>query len=282
MSEAPDMGYTGHIFNSVIIPFVPVRLQVPAVPFQKFLRVLARGGPPGKKVIWYEYCESRAGRHAKEFLEGYSGYLQTDGYEGYDCAVKNIPGITHVGCFAHLRRYFFEASKASKANKSAQEGIKYIRRLYQLEDKLRSENLPENKFLEEREKAAGPVLEEFKSWLLKRSDEVNPTGLMGKAVNYALNQWKKMTAYLGSYHLTPDNNACENAIRPFVVGRKNWLLCGSLQGAKSSCGIYSLIETAKQNSLVPSLYLRALFEKAPYASSTEDWVKLLPWNIFTE
>jgi len=243
---------------------------------------LARGGPPGKKVIWYAYHESRAGKHAKEFLEGYCGYLQTDGFNGYDYAVKDNPAIIHVGCFAHARRKFFEASKASKVNKSAEEGIKYIRKLYDLEDALRGKNLHEDEFLKQRAEAALPILEQFKSWLLKRSKEVQPTSLMGTAIKYALNQWDKMTAYLGSYHLTPDNNACENAIRPFVVGRKNWLLCGSPQGAKSSCGIYSLIETAKQNGLVPAHYLRALFEKAPYASSSEDWEKLLPWNIFSD
>ena len=242
---------------------------------------LARGGPPGKTVVWYEYHESRSGKHAKEFLEGYSGYLQTDGYDGYGSAVKEKPEIIHVGCFAHARRKFFEASKVSKAGKSAEEGIKYIRKLYDVEDAMRSKNLSEDDFVTQRQEAAQPILEQFKKWLLKRVDEVQPTGLMGTAIKYTLNQWNKMTAYLGSYHLTPDNNACENAIRPFVIGRKNWLLSGSPEGAKSSCGIYSLIETAKQNGIVPVHYLSVLFEKAPYASSSEDWEKLLPWNIFT-
>jgi transposase len=106
--------------------------------------------------------------------------------------------------------------------------------------------------------------------------------LLGKAISYSLSQWDKMTAYLESYHLTPDNNACENAIRPFVLGRKNWLFNQSPQGAESSCGMFTLIETAKQNGLVPLYYLTALFEKAPLANSTEDWEKLLPWNIFTD
>jgi transposase len=90
-----------------------------------------------------------------------------------------------------------------------------------------------------------------------------------------------MTAYLESPYLTPDNNACENAIRPFVLGRKNWLFCKSPEGAESSCGIYSLIETAKQNGLVPLHYLTALFEQAPRATSPDDWQKFLPWNIFS-
>jgi transposase len=104
---------------------------------------------------------------------------------------------------------------------------------------------------------------------------------LGKAVAYTLKQWDKLVAYLESPYLTPDNNACENAIRPFVLGRKNWLFNKSPLGAESSCGIYSLIETAKQNGLEPLKYLRVLFEKTPHASATEDWEKLLPWNIFT-
>jgi len=250
---------------------------------QKSYMWLAHGGPPGKKVVWYEYHKSRAGKHAKEFLEGYRGYLQTDGYGGYDTAVKGLGGIVHVGCFAHARRKFFEVSKIAEKPESAEEGIKHIRKLYYLEDELRSRNLDDEKFLLERKARAGPILEKFKSWLLKRKekDKVLDSSLMGKAINYSLGQWDKMTAYLESPYLTPDNNACENAIRPFVLGRKNWLFCQSPEGAESSCGIYSLIETAKQNGLVPSHYLTAIFEKAPLASSAEDWEKLLPWNIFT-
>jgi transposase len=248
---------------------------------QKSYMWLARGGPPGKTVIWYAYRETRSAYHAKNFLEGYCGYLQTDGYAGYDTAVKDMSCIIHVGCFAHARRKFFEASKASKKSHSAEEGIKYIRKLYNIEDELRGQNLDDEKFLSERKALVVPILEKFKSWLLKRKDEVPPGMLLGKAINYSLSQWDKMVAYLESPYLTPDNNACENAIRPFVLGRKNWLFCKSPEGAESSCGIYSLIETAKQNGLVPLHYLTAAFEKAPLASSPEDWEKLLPWNIFT-
>jgi len=248
---------------------------------QKSYMWLARGGPEDKKVTWYEYHPTRAGYNAKEFLEGYKGYLQTDGYEGYDTAVKGMPGIIHVGCFAHARRKFYEASKTLKKPQSAEEGIKHIRKLYLLEDELRNQNLDNETFLNERKTRAGPILEGFKKWLLKRKDEVPPSLLLGKAINYSLAQWDKMTAYLESPYLTPDNNACENAIRPFVLGRKNWLFAQCPEGAESSCGMYTLIETAKQNGLVPFNYLMALFEKAPFAASQKDWLKLLPWNIFT-
>ena len=242
---------------------------------------LARGGPPGKTVVLYEYRPTRAAYHARSFLEGYSGYLQTDGYEAYDTAVKDMREIVHVGCFAHARRKFFEASKATKKSKSAEEGIKYIRKLYYIENQMREQFPDEKRFIEERKKSAQPVLSDFKGWLIKRSEEVPPSLLLGKAIHYSLSQWNKMTAYLESPCLTPDNNACENAIRPFVLGRKNWLFNQSPDGAESSCGMYSLIETAKQNGLVPLHYLVALFEKAPLAVEAEDWEKLLPWNIVT-
>jgi len=241
---------------------------------------LARGGPPGKKVIWYKYYPTRAAYNAKEFLEGYSGYLQTDGYEGYDSAVRDMPGIIHVGCFAHARRKFFEAAKINKKQQSAEEGIKHIRKLYLLEDALRDKWKNDlEKFNEERKKEAVPLLAAFKEWLLKRVNEVPPKTLLGEAINYTLNQWDKLAKYIESPYLTPDNNACENAIRPFVVGRKNWLFSQSVGGVKSSCGMYTLIETAKQNGLNPYKYLTAVFERVPYASTAEDWEKFLPWNI---
>ena len=243
---------------------------------------LARGGPPGKPVVLYEYRETRAAFHAKELLSGYTGYLQTDGYEGYDAAVRELPGIIHVGCFAHARRKFYEASKSTNKPQSAEEGIKHIRKLYELEEKLRKETLGEPAFLAERRKQAEPILAGFREWLEKRANEVLPSGLLGKAVAYTLKQWEKLIAYLESPYLTPDNNACENAIRPFVLGRKNWLFNKSPKGAESSCGMYSLIETAKQNGIEPLKYLHKLFERAPLAFSAKDWENLLPWNIFND
>ena len=245
---------------------------------------LARGGPPDKTVVLYEYRATHEAKHATEILSRFTGYLQTDGNESYDVAVRGLPGIIHAGCLAHARRRFFEASKATKKPQSAEEGLKYIRKVYEIEKSLREKVLKkemnEHEFLEERKKLAGPVLADFRRWLDKRAIEVLPSGLLGKAVSYTLNQWDKLVRYLESPHLTPDNNASENAIRPYVLGRKNFLFHKSPDGAKSACGMYTLIETAKQNGVEPLKYLRELFEKVPFASSHADWVKLLPWNIF--
>ena len=253
---------------------------------------LSLGGLPDKPVVMYQYRKTRAAEHAKEMLQGFSGYLQTDGYIGYDSALKGNDKIIHVSCFAHVRRYFFEAAKISNKATTAKDGIEHIKKLYIIETQLRKKYAQEEKddeqrcnkkrkdFLTERKTLCQPVLAEFNAWLKILEKEVPPKTLLGEAVGYALGQWEKLVKYLDSPYLTPDNNAAENAIRPFVMGRKAWLFCQSPDGAESSCGMYSLIQTAKLNGVNTYQYLKTLFEKAPDASSTEDWENLLPWNIF--
>ena len=231
-------------------------------------------------MVWYEYFPNRAGTSASGFLDGFKGYLQTDGYKTYDSVVRDLVGVIHVGCFAHVRRKFFEAAKAAGKSPTAEEAMRFIRRLYEIENTLREEGHKPEVFLGKRKDEAGPVLERFKAWLLQQDEEVLPSSQLGGAISYALNQWGKLIRYLDSPYLTPDNNAAENAIRPFVLGRKNWMFNKSPDGAKSSCGMYTLIESAKQNGIEPLSYLRSLFKKAPFAVSPEDWENLLPWNIF--
>jgi transposase len=167
----------------------------------------------------------------------------------------------------------------SKRGGLAEEGIGYIRKLYEVEREQRKKDMRPSQFLSQRGKAAAPILESFKSWLDAKVLEVPPSLLLGKAISYTINQWDKLISYLECAYITPDNNACENAIRPFVVGRKNWLFNQSPDGAKSSCAMYTLIETAKQNGLVPRDYLTFLFERGPLAKTPEDWAALLPWNV---
>jgi transposase len=248
---------------------------------QKSYMWLARGGPKGRPVVIYEYRATRAASNIEDFLDGFSGYLQTDGYEGYASALKIHSDIIHVGCFAHARRKFFEASKIAKKSTTAEEGIKYIKSLYRIETTLRAENLDEAEFLEQRKEKCAPVLECFKFWLDEQNAKVLPSSLLGNAISYTLSQWNRLVAYLETPFLTPDNNASERSIRPFVIGRKNWLFAGSVDGARSSCGMFSLIETAKENNLNPLEYLPILFEKAPLAKTTADWEALLPWNFKT-
>jgi len=250
---------------------------------QKSYVWVALGGPPGKKTAVYKYRRTRCGEHAKKLLEGYGGYLQTDGYAGYDSALKGNGKIIHAGCFAHARRNFFEAAQVNTNTGTAKKGVEFIKTLYVIESKLRKKYGGEEdlkKFCRVRRLCVSRPLKDFKEWLVNTKDCVPPSTLLGKAVCYSLSQWDKLVRYIESPYLTPDNNACENAVRPFVLGRKSWMFNKSPEGAESSCGMYSLIQTAKLNGLNPFDYLKTLFEKAPYASSREDWEKLLPWNIF--
>jgi transposase len=149
----------------------------------------------------------------------------------------------------------------------------------ELRERLKNSETGESEFLTQRKERSEAVLKKFRKYLDKRNGEVPGETLLGKAVGYTLNQWEKLTAYLGCAELTPDNNLSENAIRPFVVGRKNWLFYKSPAGAETACILYSVIETAKLNGLNPLKYLKTLFERIPYAASQDDWTALLPWNI---
>ncbi len=241
---------------------------------------VARGGPPDEPVVVYRYEPSRAARVAAQIIGDYQGYVQTDGYDGYarPCAQ---PGIVHVGCWAHVRRAFKEAAdalgKVSSRAGSALVALGFIAKLYRAESELskyRDED-PE-RFVAARRARVQPVLAKFHAWLQDKRDQVLPGTALGKAVAFALSEWPKLIRYLDHPQLRPDNNACEQAIRPFVVGRKNWLFSGSPRGAEASAILYSLIETAKANRREPYGYLRELFEKLPHARTRADYLTLLP------
>jgi transposase len=240
---------------------------------------LMRGGPPDAPAITYHYRPSHGAKEARELLEGFSGILQTDGLEVYPAAIEGT-SIQHAGCWAHARRRFFEAGKANPQSETAREGVAWIGQLYAIERTLRKKveekRIGAAAFKAERLRLVQPVFLDFKKWLLIEAEKVLPSSLAGKAISYVLGQWEKLVGYLDHADLTPDNNAAENAIRPFVLGRKNWLICGSPEGAECSCIMYSLIETAKANGLNVFDYLMTLFHFAPSAVKEKDWVRLLP------
>jgi len=158
----------------------------------------------------------------------------------------------------------------------AEQAINYIRQLYALEKHAdENEFSPDQRYALRQDKAKA-ILAEFKTWLSQTAVITPPKGLLGKAVNYALRNWDRLVRYIDDGRLRPDNNLAENAIRPFVLGRKNWLFSGHPNGAHASSAIYSLIETAKANRLKPYEYFRYLFDKLPYAESEVDYKKLLP------
>lgn len=241
-----------------------------------------RGGDPDRPALVYQYHPSRSGDVVSQYLKGYKGYVQSDGFSGYDF-IDHSPDIIHVGCWAHVRRKFVDVVKASGNRKSvkgrtgnAEKAIEYIRRLYAIEKNAREREVSYQELYAERRKYAKPILDEFKEWLDEISPKTPPKGLLGMAVSYTLKQWDRLVRYLEDGRLRPDNNLAENAIRPFVVGRKNWLFSGHPNGAKASAALYSLIETAKANDLEPYAYLRYLFDKLPMAKSEDDYRALLP------
>ena len=241
-----------------------------------------RGGPPDKPIVLFQYHPTRSGDVAMNFLKGYEGIVQTDGYGGYDFLDKNT-NIIHAACWVHARRKFKAVTKVAgnRNNPSGNAGtaLKYISKLYKIEKKARQENISVTELYERRQASAVPILDEFKKWLDHRVEKVPPKSLLGKAIHYTLNQWNRLIQYTKDGIIKPDNNLVENAIRPFVVGRKNWLFSGSPRGAHASAMLYSLIETAKANGLEPYWYLRHLFTKLPEAMTTQDFTALTPQHI---
>jgi len=237
-----------------------------------------RGGPPGKPGLIYQYHPTRNGDVAEAFLDGYKGYVQTDGYVGYNFLAKS-DGVVHIGCWAHARRKFMEVVQARGKNDksgSADVALAYIQKLYRVEHEAKSKGATGDELCHERKLKTKPVLAEFKEWLDKKVLQVPPKSLLGKAIAYTLGQWGRLEKYIDSPYVTPDNNMAENAIRPFVVGRKNWLFSGNPKGAQASATLYSLIETSKANGLEPYSYLRFLFDRLPHAVTEEDHKALLP------
>jgi transposase len=245
-----------------------------------------RGGQPDRPSLLYQYHRTRSGRMALEFLDDYHGYIQSDDFAGYD-RLDQKPDIVHLGCWAHARRKFVKVVKVRKKHRSkrvnpkslADEALDYIDNLYQIEKEAQRRELDAVQICQLRQEKAKPLLEKFKGWLEINQPLTPPKGLLGQAISYTLANWKKLIIYLSDGRLRPDNNLVENAIRPFVVGRKNWLFAGSPDGARASATFFSLIETAKANGLEPYGYLRYIFKKLPLAQTEQDLKDLLPQNI---
>ena len=241
-----------------------------------------RGGEVKRPALVFHYDPSRSGEVPKKYLDGYQGYIQTDGYQGYN-VVGDRAGIVHLGCWVHVRRKFKDVIKAKvKGDKKkgyTDEALEYIRQIYAIESEADIKELTAMERYQLRQKKSVPLLIQFRKWLDDISPKAPPQSLLGKAVSYTLKQWERLERYTLDGLLRPDNNLAENAIRPFVVGRKNWLFAGHPRGAGASATIYSLIETAKANDLEPYRYLRYLFERLPMAVTEENYRALLPQYV---
>ena len=236
---------------------------------------LFRGELDGKAILLYQYHPGRSGKVARDFLKDYKGALLSDGYAGYNEA-GGREGMIHAGCWAHVRRKFKEADDVM-STKNTEKALSMIQSLYLVEKKIRLEEMGLDKILSLRQKKSKPIVEEFKEFLYGL--HVPPESLLGKAIGYALGQWDKLLPFLEIPYIPIDNNRIENDIRPFVLGRKNWLFSGSPRGAHASCAIYSLIQTAKANGLEAYVYLRYLFEKLAENTTGEQLAELAPHKV---
>ena len=237
--------------------------------------VYASSQRSGTPIRYFEYQPSRSGKHAAAFLKGFNGCLVTDGYSGY----HQVEGVTHCGCWAHMKRRWREAMPkgATKETSKAAVGYEYCNKLFALEKKYAKLSAQERKYA--RQAMAEPLLEAY--WLWLKTVDPTPGSKLADAVTYATNQRDPLTAFLTHGEVDISNNLAENAIRPFVVGRKNWLFCDTVKGAESSAIVYTLVETAKANGFEPYAYLLRLLTLLPYLGKSpgkDQLDALMPWN----
>ncbi len=235
------------------------------------------GGPPLRPVILFDYSTSRAQEVPLRLLAGFSGYLMTDDYAGYN-AVAAQDGIERLACWAHARRKFVEAQKVQPKGKTgrADVALGLINKLYGIERELKAGD--DTQRYQGRQQHSLPILAQLKNWLEKTQPQVTAQNALGKAVNYLASNWSRLQRYVEAGRLPIDNNAAERAIRPFVIGRKNWLFSDTPKGATASAQLYSLVETAKANGQEPYAYLRHILERLPQVNNVEGYEALLPWN----
>lgn len=228
----------------------------------------------------FDYRSSRSGINPQEFLQEFEGFLHTDAYAGYN----KVTNVTRCMCWAHLRRKFVDAIPKKTENPSetlAGQGVEYCNQLFEIEKQL--VDLTSNERKIKRLELEKPVLEAFWSWVdsTLNSGTVLPKGKLITAINYARNHKQEFINYLLDGNCVLSNNLAENSIRPFTIGRKNWLFSGSPKGAKTSAAIYSIIETAKANGLSPYKYLEFIFKElsgVQFQRYLEFLEEYLPWD----
>jgi len=230
-------------------------------------------------VVLFDYQPGRGHEHPEGFLNGFTGTIMTDGYAAW----RMLKGLTHLGCLAHVRRRFDEALKAQKQPTGrAKQALQYLGKLYQIEKKARGKP-PEGETPEQyrhrlRQEHSRGVLDAFYAWLVKNQGEVLPKSLIGKAIGYALGQWKYLIGYVDDGRAPVDNNLIERDIRPFTTGRKNWLFSDTVAGARASAIIYSIMLTCRACNIEPYRYLCHVLTEMPQRTIDADISDLLPFN----
>jgi len=232
-----------------------------------------------RHVSLFEYQPTREGKHPQTFLADYRGFLHVDGYAGYN-ELEN-QGVILVECWTHQRRKFDEALKSlrkdERVNAISNTGLSYCNKLFELERKFDELSLSHEERAEQRIRRSKPVADAFFAWAETTQAQALPKSKLGQAVAYAVNQRSWLMNVFLDGRLELSNNRAERSVRPFTVGRKNWLFSFCARGAKASAVVYSIIETAQANGLVPFKYLNYLFETLPNIT-TSKLPDCLPWN----
>ena len=233
-----------------------------------------RYAPGDSPIVLYDYSPTRSSVVPNDLLRGFEGYLQVDGYDGYAPFCRENPNVERLGCMDHSRRKFVDAFSTSNGKNIGKKALIYFKKLYKIEEKI--EKLSPDEKYTVRQQESKPLLEEIKKWLDEISPQVTPQSVSGKAINYTLNEWTYLEKYIEDGNLRISNILVENAIRPFALGRKNWLFSTSVEGANASAMYYSLIETAKANEIGPFDYFNKILDKLPFAKTADDYEQLLP------
>ena len=227
------------------------------------------------RIILYDYQEDRKGERATNFLNGFAGAHQSDGYSGYN-NLHNRDDVVGAGCMAHARRKFQEILQISKSATSDLV-LLTIGELYKIERAIKEKTFA--KKYKVRQEKSKPIMNKLKVILQECQSQSPPKSALGSAANYALNQWDKLSAYLDNGQIHIDNNDTERAIRSFVIGRKNWMFHQNNDGADTSCIIYSVIESCKANKINARRYLNYILNKLPVINCDEELTELLPHKI---
>lgn len=235
-----------------------------------------RGGPPEKSVILYDYNNKLHKHFLKDWFEGFKGYLHVDGDPFFEL-VGNFTAL--VNCNAHARRKFEPIAAATTGEGLAKKAMRFFKALYKIEREAKDNKLTPEKRHQLRQEKSKPLMDEFKHWLDEMFPTVLPQSPLGDAMEYCLKLWPGLTRFLGDGRLEIDNNLTEQAIKPFVIARKNFMFASSMNGAKALCVHMSLIRTAKAHGIDPYHYYVKLLKAIPHCKNVEDYETLLPWNI---
>ena len=224
------------------------------------------------RAVVYDFGPSRAGEHARTFLGDWKGQLVCDDFAGYKACFEQ--GVTEVGCMAHARRKFYDLHVANQSQ-LAEQALRHIGQLYDIEREVR-DLLPDERQRIRQEKAR-PIADALHSWMLAQRQLVHEGTAIAKALDYSLKRWTALVRYLDDGMVAIDNNWCENQIRPWAIGRSNWLFAGSLRSGKRAAALMTLIQSARLNGHDPYAYLKDVLTRLP-TQKTSALTELLPHN----